>query len=194
MTQPGPIEHDLRDRLILAVDRWLAGRRFPRPDRAAAGPPFDGGGDDRTAADAPAYPAEGIEEGPNDASARRRSARLMRVNHAGEVAAQALYRGQGLLARDAGVRRALDVAAGEERAHLDWCRRRLSELGAGPSRLGSLLVGWLVRDRGGGRGGGGICRASGSSRRPSARWWTISPATSGGCPATTTGAARFATG
>ena len=147
MTQPGPIKHDLRDRLILAVDRWLAGRRFPRPDRAAAGPPFDGGGEDRTAADAPAYPAEGIEEGPNDASARRRSARLMRVNHAGEVAAQALYRGQGLLARDTGVRRALDVAAGEERAHLDWCRRRLSELGTGPSRLdpfwwaGSFAIG-----------------------------------------------------
>ena len=71
----------------------------------------------------------------------------MRVNHAGEVAAQALYLGQGMLARDPEVRRALDSAAGEERAHLDWCRRRLSELSAKPSRLdpfwwaGSFVIG-----------------------------------------------------
>ena len=71
----------------------------------------------------------------------------MRVNHAGEVAAQALYLGQGMLARDPEVRRALDSAAGEERAHLDWCRRRLSELSAKPSRLdpfwwaGSFAIG-----------------------------------------------------
>ena len=147
MMRSGPIEHDLRDRFILALDGWIAGRRFPRPGRAAGGPHSEGGGDDRTAAGAPAYPAEGIDEGPNDAHERRRSARLMRVNHAGEVAAQALYLGQGLLARDPGVRRALDAAAGEERAHLDWCRRRLSELGAGPSRLdafwwaGSFAIG-----------------------------------------------------
>ena len=71
----------------------------------------------------------------------------MRVNHAGEVAAQALYLGQSMLARDPGVRLALDSAAGEERAHLDWCRRRLSELAARPSRLdpfwwgGSFAIG-----------------------------------------------------
>ena len=71
----------------------------------------------------------------------------MRVNHAGEVAAQALYLGQGMLARDPEIRRALDSAAGEELAHLDWCRRRLSELGARPSRLdpfwwaGSFAIG-----------------------------------------------------
>ena len=71
----------------------------------------------------------------------------MRVNHAGEVAAQALYLGQGLFARDPGVRSALDTAAEEERAHLDWCRRRLSELSAMPSRLepfwwaGSFAIG-----------------------------------------------------
>ena len=137
MTRSGPIVHDLRDRLILAVDRWFMGRRFPRPGRVADDPPAGGSGG-RTAASAPAYPAEGIEPGPPDPRAGRLSARLMRVNHAGEVAAQALYLGQSMLARDPGVRRALDAAAAEERAHLDWCRRRLSELGARPSRLDPL--------------------------------------------------------
>ena len=137
MTRSGPIVHDLRDRFILAVDRWLMGRRFPRPGRVADDPPAGGSGG-RTAASAPAYPAEGIEPGPPDPRAGRLSARLMRVNHAGEVAAQALYLGQSMLARDPGVRRALDAAAAEERAHLDWCRRRLSELGARPSRLDPL--------------------------------------------------------
>ena len=137
MTRSGPIVHDLRDRLILAVDRWFMGRRFPRPRRVADDPPAGGSGG-RTAASAPAYPAEGIEPGPPDPRAGRLSARLMRVNHAGEVAAQALYLGQSMLARDPGVRRALDAAAAEERAHLDWCRRRLSELGARPSRLDPL--------------------------------------------------------
>ena len=145
-TGSGPIVHDLRDRLVLAVDRWLLGRRFPGPDRAGDGPPAG----ERAAAGAPWYPADGVEPGPPDPRARRRSARLMRVNHAGEVAAQALYLGQGVLARDPAVRRALDAAAVEECAHLDWCRRRLSELGARPSRLdplwwaGSFAIGAAV--------------------------------------------------
>ena len=145
-TKPGVIEHDLRDRLILAADRWLGHRGSPRPPAVAAarGPSAgDGAEPDRSAA----YPAEGLEDGPLDAPARRLSGRLMRVNHAGEVAAQALYLGQGMLAVEPQVRRALDAAAGEERAHLDWCRRRLSELGARPSRLdpvwwaGSFAIG-----------------------------------------------------
>jgi ubiquinone biosynthesis monooxygenase Coq7 len=63
------------------------------------------------------------------------SAGLMRVNHAGEVCAQALYSGQSLFARDARVRAALEAAAAEERDHLAWCRGRLDELGARPSVL-----------------------------------------------------------
>ena len=133
----GPIGYDLRDRCILAVDRWLMGRRPPGPGRADDGSPAAGSGG-RSAASAAAYPAEGIEPGPSGHRARRRSAGLMRVNHAGEVAAQALYLGQGLLARDPGVRRVLEASAAEERAHLDWCLRRLSELGARPSRLDPL--------------------------------------------------------
>jgi len=63
------------------------------------------------------------------------SAALMRVNHAGEVCAQALYSGQSLFARDGGVREALRLAASEERDHLSWCESRLRELGSRPSVL-----------------------------------------------------------
>jgi ubiquinone biosynthesis monooxygenase Coq7 len=76
---------------------------------------------------------------PNPASAAaegadlRHSAGLMRVNHTGEVCAQALYSGQALFARDPRVKVALQVAAAEERDHLSWCRTRLKELGSRPS-------------------------------------------------------------
>ena len=68
----------------------------------------------------------------------RHVAGLMRVNHAGEIAAQALYSGQALLARDPRVRAALQQAAAEERDHLAWCRQRLRELDARPSLLDPL--------------------------------------------------------
>lgn len=66
---------------------------------------------------------------------RRASVAMMRINHAGEVAAQGLYHGQALVARDGGVRQQLLAAASEEQDHLDWCASRLQELGDGPSRL-----------------------------------------------------------
>jgi 3-demethoxyubiquinol 3-hydroxylase len=66
------------------------------------------------------------------------AARLMRVNHTGEVCAQALYSGQALFARDERVREALRNAAAEERDHLAWCRRRLGELQSHPSILDPL--------------------------------------------------------
>ncbi|HEX4781796.1 MAG TPA: 2-polyprenyl-3-methyl-6-methoxy-1,4-benzoquinone monooxygenase, partial [Usitatibacter sp.] len=69
---------------------------------------------------------------------RRLSAGLMRVNHAGEVCAQALYSGQALVAREPRVRDALRHAAADERDHLAWCRRRLEDLGEGPSALDPL--------------------------------------------------------
>lgn len=83
-----------------------------------------------------ARPAPGSgADGPARADERRHSAGLMRVNHSGEICAQALYAGQAIVARDPAVRSALDRAAGEERDHLDWCRARLGELGARPSVL-----------------------------------------------------------
>lgn len=76
-------------------------------------------------------PAGSLPEG-GDA---RVSAGLMRVNHTGEICAQALYSGQAMFAQDARVRGALQAAAAEERDHLAWCRARLGELGSRPSLL-----------------------------------------------------------
>lgn len=80
-------------------------------------------------------PAASSPQVPREETARREAANLMRVNHAGEVAAQGLYRGQALTARDAGTRRHLLEAAAEEQSHLEWCEQRLKELGDQPSRL-----------------------------------------------------------
>lgn len=83
-------------------------------------------------------PAQAIGDEALGEAQRQHAAGLMRVNHAGEVAAQALYRGQALVSRDPEVRRHLLAAAEEERAHLQWCEQRLAELGDQPSRLGPL--------------------------------------------------------
>lgn len=69
---------------------------------------------------------------------RRESAALMRVNHAGEMAAQALYHAQAFFARDPQVREFMLNAAREETDHLAWCETRLQELGARPSVLNPL--------------------------------------------------------
>jgi ubiquinone biosynthesis monooxygenase Coq7 len=83
-------------------------------------------------------PAAHLEAPELDEAARRHAAGLMRVNHAGEVAAQALYQGHALVARSAGVRGHMLAAAAEERSHLAWCEDRLRELDSGPSRLDPL--------------------------------------------------------
>lgn len=99
-------------------------------------------------------PDHGVAQGPLSATQRRQAGRLMRVNHAGEVAAQGLYLGQALTARDDRVRAQLDAAAGEEQAHLAWCRSRLRALRARRSALdplwfaGSLAIGALAGLRG----------------------------------------------
>lgn len=78
------------------------------------------------------------------------SARLMRVNHAGEVAAQALYHGQALMAKNVVTRDWLLDAAQEEADHLAWCEQRLTELGSRPSLLnpfwyaGSFAIGAIA--------------------------------------------------
>ncbi|WP_298013525.1 2-polyprenyl-3-methyl-6-methoxy-1,4-benzoquinone monooxygenase [uncultured Castellaniella sp.] len=87
-----------------------------------------------------AYPAGPAR--PDDpvlsADEARHAAGLMRVNHVGEICAQALYRGQALMCRDASVRAVLLRAAAEETDHLAWCRRRLDELQSRPSLLNPL--------------------------------------------------------
>jgi ubiquinone biosynthesis monooxygenase Coq7 len=75
---------------------------------------------------------------PADEDLRRHVAGLMRVNHAGEIAAQGLYHGQALTARTPATRAAFEKAAAEEGDHLAWCRDRLDELGSRPSLLGPL--------------------------------------------------------
>ena len=85
-----------------------------------------------------------------DDAQRQEAARLMRVNHAGEIAAQALYQGQAFMARDAKVREAMAKSSGEEVDHLAWCEQRLQELGGSVSKLdplwyaGSFAIGALA--------------------------------------------------
>ncbi|ABA57450.1 2-polyprenyl-3-methyl-6-methoxy-1,4-benzoquinone monooxygenase [Nitrosococcus oceani] len=88
-----------------------------------------------------ASPASGIAEGALSEKERRLSGCLMRVNHAGEVAAQALYQGQALTARLTEIRKAMENAAREENEHLVWCQQRVQELGAHTSYLGPFWYG-----------------------------------------------------
>lgn len=96
-------------------------------------------------------PAEGVaDEAPLAEPERRHAAGLMRVNHAGEICAQALYAGQALIARDPALRAHLQAAAAEEMDHLAWCAARIAELGERPSLLsplwyaGSFAIGVLA--------------------------------------------------
>jgi 3-demethoxyubiquinol 3-hydroxylase len=87
------------------------------------------------------YPASAFAADELDPRERRHAAGLMRVNHAGEVAAQALYQGHAAVARDAELERQMHEAAVEESDHLAWCEQRLAELDAGRSRLSPLWYG-----------------------------------------------------
>ena len=109
--------HGLLDPLLIAADEALRALSGAAP----ASRPMPSGETPR------------IEE-----TERRHSAGLMRVNHTGEICAQALYSGQSLFAREASVRTALKSAAAEERDHLAWCRTRLTELDSRPSLLDPL--------------------------------------------------------
>ena len=85
------------------------------------------------------YPADAPEPTPPLSDPQKRhAAGLMRVNHVGEVCAQALYRGQAAACREARVRELLHGAAEEEVDHLAWCAQRLQELGSRPSLLNPL--------------------------------------------------------
>ena len=126
-----PRRLSLADRLIQEIDRGL------RTVAAAnvAGRPF---------------PDEGVPETLTDPAVRRHAAALMRVNHAGEIAAQALYHGQALTARNPALRAHMLAAAREETDHLAWCERRVRDLDSRTSVLaplwyaGSFAIGALA--------------------------------------------------
>ncbi|MEM8816333.1 MAG: 2-polyprenyl-3-methyl-6-methoxy-1,4-benzoquinone monooxygenase [Pseudomonadota bacterium] len=84
------------------------------------------------------YPGDAVPDADLSDTERRHAAGLMRVNHAGEVAAQALYQGHATVARDRSVETQMQAAAVEEFDHLAWCEQRLSELGETPSRLSPI--------------------------------------------------------
>ncbi|HWK82204.1 MAG TPA: 2-polyprenyl-3-methyl-6-methoxy-1,4-benzoquinone monooxygenase [Caldimonas sp.] len=116
MTPPG---HSAADRALAVVDQALrALTSTPSPGRPR-----------------PVSPAP---EMPLDDSSRRASGALMRVNHVGEVCAQALYSAQALATSDNVLRRQFQAAAAEESDHLAWTSERLRELGARPSLLNPL--------------------------------------------------------
>lgn len=92
-------------------------------------------------------PGEDLREAEMSAAEKRHVAALMRVNHCGEICAQALYQGQALSSDDAAVKRELQQAAWEETEHLNWTERRIAELGGRKSLFnplwyaGSLAIG-----------------------------------------------------
>ena len=111
---------------MISIDRLIG--EFDRALRAVAG---------LAHASRPS-PGKEMEENPLGDEERAHAAALMRVNHVGEICAQALYQGQALTARDAHARTALEQAAREEQDHLAWSAERIRELGGRPSLLNPL--------------------------------------------------------
>ena len=108
------------DRLIMVFDNGL--RTLLAPARSAR-----------------PHPDAAIEDAGLDNAQRALSAALMRVNHTGEICAQALYQGQALTARNPLARVVLEQAAAEETDHLAWTERRITELGGRLSALNPLF-------------------------------------------------------
>jgi 3-demethoxyubiquinol 3-hydroxylase len=111
---------------VTSIDRLIG--EFDRALRAIAG----------VVDSSRASPAEEIREAPLAEPQKVHAAALMRVNHVGEVCAQALYQGQALTAREPAARASLEKAAREEEDHLAWSAERIRELGGRPSLLNPL--------------------------------------------------------
>jgi len=96
------------------------------------------------------YPGKNIEDSELNDKQRKHAAALMRINHAGEICAQALYHGQGIVSRSSEVQEKMYLAAIEEGDHLTWCQQRLNELGSHSSYLnpvwyaGSFCIGMVA--------------------------------------------------
>lgn len=128
-----PRNHRPIDPILTGISRML--ETFAAPARAAR--PFPADADNRD------------DESLSEAE-RRRAGRYMRVNHVGEICAQALYLSQAMTARDPQVRAHMRQAAMEENDHLAWCEQRLAELGARKSllnplwRIGAFTIGGVA--------------------------------------------------
>jgi len=117
----------MQERQLTPLDRLLAGANNAlRTIAAPAGHP------------ARKNPAGDIDETDLSDKQKTHAAGLMRVNHAGEVAAQALYQGHAMVARDPNIEQQMQRAANEEFDHLAWCEQRLTELGSRPSVLSPI--------------------------------------------------------
>lgn len=114
----------MTSRNLNPIDRFLSGVDYALRTVAATS-----SGPART------NPAEDIKGGKLSATEAAHAAGLMRVNHSGEIAAQGLYQGHAVVARDPDVARDMEHAAEEELDHLSWCADRLTELGSRPSLL-----------------------------------------------------------
>lgn len=112
------------DSLLMSLQRGLASTTAGTIQAARPKPDSPGNSSEKPAALSP-------EE-------KRHAAGLMRINHAGEIAAQALYHGQAATARNPETRAMMEEAAEEEGDHLAWCEQRLDELGEKPSQLAPL--------------------------------------------------------
>ena len=110
------------DKLILEFDKALRTVFAPAPT-------------------ARSVPGADLPEAEMDASQRKHTAALMRVNHCGEICAQALYQGQALTSHDPAIKAALECAAQEETEHLAWNERRIAEFGGRKSLLNPLWYG-----------------------------------------------------
>ncbi|MFT5258469.1 MAG: ubiquinone biosynthesis monooxygenase Coq7 [Saprospiraceae bacterium] len=118
------MEYSPTDKLIMRVDEALV-TIFGSPKKAARPYPTDTQSHEKTTAEL------------SDAE-KQHAAALMRVNHAGEVCAQALYQSQALTARSAHVKETMQQAALEENDHLAWCAQRIDELGGQKSLLNPI--------------------------------------------------------
>ena len=122
---------DLQDKIVLAVEKSLETILSPNESNRP-------------------YPAENIADISLDKDRLKKSRSLMRVNHAGEIAAQALYNGQAVFARSEETIVHLEKSAEEEKDHLAWCAKRIDELEGKRSLLdpfwylGSFPLGLVV--------------------------------------------------
>ena len=117
----------MRERNLTPIDRILAGANNAlRTIAAPAGRPSR------------KNPATDVAETDLTDKQKAHAAGLMRVNHAGEVAAQALYQGHAMVARDPAIEAQMQHAANEEFDHLAWCEQRLAELNERPSMLSPI--------------------------------------------------------